>query len=46
MEFDMEDLTRDLDNVMFDLTEGRIYVAIKDLENIISDLKSLVKEYK
>ncbi len=46
MEFDMEDLTRDLDNVMFDLTEGRIYVAMKDLENIISDLKSLVKEYK
>ena len=42
----MEDLTRDLDNVMFDLTEGRIYVAMKDLENIISDLKSLVKEYK
>ena len=46
MEIDMEDLTRDLDNVMFDLTEGRIYVAMKDLENIISDLKSLVKEYK
>lgn len=46
MEFDMEDLTRDLDNVMFDLTEGRIYVAMKDLENIISDLKSLVEEYK
>ena len=46
MEFDMEDLTRDLDNVMFDLTEGRIYVAMKDLENLISDLKSLVKEYK
>lgn len=46
MELDMEDLTRDLDNVMFDLTEGRIYVAMKDLENIISDLKSLVKEYK
>ena len=46
MELDMEELTKDLDNVMFDLTEGRIYVAIKDLENIISDLKSLVKEYK
>tara|TARA_R100000231_G_C5258126_1_gene144875 strand:- start:28 stop:168 length:141 start_codon:yes stop_codon:yes gene_type:complete len=46
MEIDMEDLTRDLDNVMFDLTEGRIYVAMKDLESIISDLKSLVKEYK
>tara|TARA_Y100000401_G_scaffold64709_1_gene51571 strand:- start:1747 stop:1887 length:141 start_codon:yes stop_codon:yes gene_type:complete len=46
MELDMEDLTKDLDNVMFDLTEGRIYVAMKDLENIISDLKSLVKEYK
>lgn len=46
MEIDMEDLTRDLDNVMFDLTEGRIYVAMKDLESIISDLKTLVKEYK
>ena len=46
MEFDMEDLTRDLDNVMFEVTAGRIYVAMKDLENIISDLKSLVKEYK
>lgn len=46
MELDMEELTKDLDNVMFDLTEGRIYVAMKDLENIISDLKSLVKEYK
>jgi len=46
MELDMEDLVRDLDNVMFDLTEGRIYVAMKDLESIISDLKSLVKEYK
>ena len=46
MEIDMEDLTRDLDNVMFDLTEGRIYVAMKDLESIISDLKSLVKEDK
>lgn len=46
MELDMEELTKDLDNVMFDLTEGRIYVAMKDLENIISDLKSLVKEYE
>tara|TARA_Y100000361_G_C11160148_1_gene346760 strand:+ start:4111 stop:4248 length:138 start_codon:yes stop_codon:yes gene_type:complete len=38
-ELDMEEIIRDLDNVMFDLTEGRIYVAMKDLENIINDLK-------
>ena len=46
MEHDMQGIIKDLDNVMFDLTEGRIYVAMKDLGNIISDLKSLVKEYK
>ena len=43
-ELDMEEIIRDLDNVMFDLTEGRIYVAMKDLENIINDLKTKEEE--
>ena len=35
----MNEIIQDLENVMFDLTDGRIYDAMKDLENIISDLK-------
>ena len=34
----------DLENVMFDFTEGRVYDAMKDLENIISHLKIKEKE--
>ena len=44
MEHDMQGIIRDLDNVMFDLTEGRVYVAMKDLECIISDLIEIEKE--
>ena len=40
----MKEIIQDLENVMFDLTDGRIYDAMKDLENIISDLK--IKESK
>ena len=36
----MEEAIQDLENVMFDLTEGRVYDAMKDLENIISHLKT------
>ena len=43
-ELDMEEIIRDLDNVMFDLTEGRIYVAMKDLSSIINDLKTKEEE--
>ena len=35
----MEETIQDLENVMFDLTQGRVYDAMKDLDNIISHLK-------
>ena len=36
---EIKETIQDLENVMFDLTEGRVYDAMKDLENIISHLK-------
>ena len=32
-------IIQDLENVLFDLNNGRVYDAMKDLTNIISDLK-------
>jgi len=36
----MKETIEDLENVMFDLTEGRVYDAMKDLDSIISYLKT------
>ena len=37
----MKEVVEDLENVLFDLTDGRVYDAMKDLSNIISDLREV-----
>ena len=38
-----EEIIDDLENVLFDLTEERVYDAMKDLGNIITYLRKTVK---
>jgi len=37
----LKEIIQDLENVLFDLTQGNVYPAMKDLSNIIKRIRSL-----
>ena len=39
----IKEIIEDLENVLFDLNSGRVYDAMTNLSNIISDLKKEIK---
>ena len=42
-EVTIKEIIEDLENVLFDFDNGRVYDAMTDLTNIISDLKKEIK---
>ena len=40
----VQDAISDLENVLFDVTEGRVYDAMRDLENVINQLVQINKQ--
>ena len=40
----VKDAISDLENVLFDMTEGRVYDAMRDLENVINELVQINKQ--
>ena len=41
-----KEVVEDLENVLFDLTQGNVYPAMKDLSNIISNLREVTNEQR